>query len=206
MRQLQENSEPPRSSFEVLKIGHDIDRLACLSKKYLRSYLFHSLRSTAAWTPPVLLDDIILSWRVLYIIISVNAIYSTHISFCMLMQYYILYSGKFSSGVNFHSFSTCILHMHTRILTASVLLNLWVAYPEIWSVVRSKHKLRKAHKPGEISMPWVWSGSSSIRKKHGLICRLYCAIDLINFYDQSIKQLIANVSLELISVIEAYRK
>ena len=51
--------------------------LASISKKYLRSCLFHSLRSTAAWTPCV--DNVILSWPVRSAIYGwMNAIYSMH--------------------------------------------------------------------------------------------------------------------------------
>ena len=53
-----------------------IDRLAYIyKKKYLRSCLVHSLRSTAASTPHVFLDDVIHSWPA-----------CTH-TFRVLMQY-----------------------------------------------------------------------------------------------------------------------
>ena len=44
-----------------VKLGHDIERLACISKKYVKSCLFHSLRNIVAWTPRVLdlLDDVV---------------------------------------------------------------------------------------------------------------------------------------------------
>ena len=46
-----------------------MDFLACKSSRYLRSYLFNSLRSTVtvAWTPNVRLAGVIPSWPVLYI-------------------------------------------------------------------------------------------------------------------------------------------
>ena len=40
---------------------------AYISKKYCRNCLFHSLKSTDAWTPRVLLVDMILYWPMLYI-------------------------------------------------------------------------------------------------------------------------------------------
>ena len=57
--------------FWIVKNGHDIDRFACISKKYLRSCLFHSLRKIATWAPCVLLDDVIL-------FLTGAVIYSTH--------------------------------------------------------------------------------------------------------------------------------
>ena len=64
-----------------VKIARYTRRSTCLYmyiEKYLRCCPFHSQWSTAAWTPCVLLDNIILSWPVLYIRSWMNAIYTTH--------------------------------------------------------------------------------------------------------------------------------
>ena len=156
-----------------IKTDHNIDRLAWMSRKYLKSYLFHSLRSTAPWTPHVLLDYV-----AHYAIYSWKMPYSTHL-LCADAIHVSLWrkSGKFCCWNNIFIVS----RVDHNLAHLSVLLSTALTQIDLDSCSRNRKRcMRKWEGLGmavdETMLARAWHGFH----------RLYCAIGLVHLCDWNI--------------------